>query len=90
MNSDYLEVVKQRLENECPICSNKLMITFVITVIVIYLCNGFKFNNMFDMLLPMAVFIVAYIIVGVVGTSMISEKMLKKNTKMLKKHIKII
>ena len=78
MNSDYLEVVKQRLENECPICSNKLMITFVVTIIVIYLCNGFKFNNIFDMLLPMAIFVVAYIIVGVVGTSMISEKRVKE------------
>ena len=27
MNKDYLEVVKQRLEKECPICSNKLIIT---------------------------------------------------------------
>ena len=78
MNNDYLEVVKQRLEKECPICSNKLMITFVITVVVIYFCNGFKFNNLFDILLPIVVFVVTYIIVGVVGISMISEEKVKE------------
>tara|TARA_B100000780_G_C21126993_1_gene457821 strand:- start:3556 stop:4227 length:672 start_codon:yes stop_codon:yes gene_type:complete len=77
MNPDYLEVVKQRVENECPICSNKLMISFVITIIIIYACNGFKFNNIFDILLPMSVFIITYIIVGVIGTNMISEKKIR-------------
>ena len=74
MNLDYLNIVKNRLESECAICSNKLFISFIITIIVIYFYNGFKFNNIMDMVVPVVIYGVIYVIVNEFGRSLITKE----------------
>ena len=78
MNKDYLSIARQRLESQCSICSNKVMISFVLTIVLLYLIKGFRYRNVLDLVLPVVLFGAMYVIVGTVGVSMMSNKMLEK------------
>ena len=78
MNKDYLSIARQRLESQCFICSNKIIISFLLTIVILYLVKGFKYNNILDLILPVVIFGVMYIIVGTVGFSLMSNENVKK------------
>ena len=87
MNKDYLSIARQRLESQCIICSNKIMITFILTIVILYSVKGFKFNNLMDIIFPIILFAVIYIIVGTIGLSLMSTKTIKKEYDNVKKTV---
>ena len=78
MNKDYLSIARQRLESQCMICSNKIMISFVLTIVILYSVRGLKCNSVMDILFPVVLFGVVYIVVGTIGFNLMSNKKVMK------------
>ena len=78
MNKEIIDIVKAKIQDNSFLCKHSLILSFLLTMFVLFLRNGFSFKTQIDIIFPVLIFLVIYVVMNNLAYCTTSTDVIKK------------
>ena len=78
MNKEIIDIVKARIQDNSFICKHSLILSFLITIVVLFLRNGLAIRKPLDIVFPALIFLIIYVVMNNLAYCTTSVDIIKK------------
>lgn len=78
MNKEIIDIIKARIQDNSFICKHSLILSFLLTILILFLRNGLAINKAMDVIFPALLFIIIYVVMNNLAYCTTSVDIIKK------------